>query len=82
MNFLITCPQFPGHAHFTFAASNKKTNKTMSTRILTFSIIAGLVTYSTIGFPTIVFQLIGAAVGLYYLEFRKNDEPVDTPNSK
>ncbi len=49
----------------------------MSTRILTFSIITGLVTYSTIGLPTIVFQLVGAAVGLYYLEFHKKDKSVD-----
>ena len=44
----------------------------MSTRILSICILAGLVSYSTIGLGAIIFQLVAAAYGLYYMEFGKH----------
>ena len=44
----------------------------MSTRILLICILAGLVSYTTIGLGAIIFQLVGAAYALYYMEFGKH----------
>lgn len=77
--FFLLVPQY-SYKHSLSLHQQIKTTTIMTTRILVFCILVGLFTYSTIGLPTIVFQLIGAGVALYYLEFKNKDEKAEIKN--
>ena len=77
--FFLLVPQY-SYKHSLSLHQQIKTTTIMTTHILVFCILVGLFTYSTIGLPTIVFQLIGAGVALYYLEFKNKDEKAEIKN--
>ena len=75
MIFDIFSELVPQYADTRLLSLHRQTNKNdtiMSTRILLICILAGLVSYSTIGLGAIIFQLVGAAYALYYMEFGKH----------
>ena len=74
--FFLLVPQY-SYMHSLSLRQQIKTTTIMTTRILVFCILVGLFTYSVIGLPTIVFQLIGAGVAVYYLEFKNKDEKAE-----
>lgn len=74
--FFLLVPQY-SYKHSLSLRQQIKTTTIMTTRILVFCIFVGLFTYSVIGLPTIVFQLIGAGVAVYYLEFKNKDEKAE-----
>lgn len=74
--FFLLVPQY-SYKYSLSLRQQIKTTTIMTTRILVFCILVGLFTYSVIGLPTIVFQLIGAGVAVYYLEFKNKDEKAE-----